>query len=227
MTADHGDEHALGQRPARVVAGPQGAGRLSLDDVEVVAPLAHGVPQRRVRRPGLFRGGGGLGLLGAQLSRHRDQVLEHVGRDAGADLQRGQAEPPVGRVLLRIGQGDLQLGPAARRLPAQQLGGRHRQRRRQLLDQRQLRLAAAVLDERQDRGRAVYPLAELGEGQAAHPAHVPQPLAERHKVYTIGLDQISRIFHDEAQYNFPNCKKQQNFRTLAPIPASPGRTTCR
>ena len=224
--ADHRDQHALGQRAARVPAGAQRVGRLPLDDLEVVAPLAHGLAQRGVRRPGLLRGGGGLGLLGAQFGRHRDQVLEHVGGDARADLQLRQAEPPVGRVLLRVGQGDLQLRPAARRLPAQQLGRRHRQRRRQLLDQRQLRLAAAVLDEREDRGRAVYPLAELGEGQAAHPAQVPQPLAERHKVYTIGLDQIFRIFHSEAQYNFPNCKKQQIFRTLSPYPASPGRTTC-
>ena len=61
--------------------------------------------------------------------------------------------------------------------------------------------------QREDRGRAVYPLAELGERQAAHPAQVPQPLAERHKVYTIGLDQILRIFHDEAQYIFSYWKK--------------------
>ena len=217
VLADHRDQHALGQRATRVVAGPQRVGRLPLDDVEVVAALPHGLAQRGVRRPGLLRSGGGLGLLGPQLGRHRDQVLEHVGRDAGADLQRGQAKPPVGRVLLRVGQRDLQLRPAARRLPAQEFGHGHRQRRGQLLDQRQLRLPAAVLDEREDRWGPVDPLTELGQGQTAHPAQVPQPLAEGNKVYTIGLDQIFRIFHSEAQYNFLNCKKQPNFTHACPM----------
>jgi hypothetical protein len=40
---------------------------------------------------------------------------------------------------------------------------------------------------------------------------VPQPLTKGDKVYTIGLDQIIRIFHSEAQYNFLVCKEQQNF----------------
>jgi hypothetical protein len=46
---------------------------------------------------------------------------------------------------------------------------------------------------------------------------VPQPLAKRHKVYTIGLDQILRIFHDEAQYNFLICKKSANFTHGEPM----------
>jgi hypothetical protein len=45
---------------------------------------------------------------------------------------------------------------------------------------------------------------------------VPEPLPEGHKVYTIGIDQTLRIFHDEAQYNFPNRKKLRNFRTMVP-----------
>ena len=125
VAAHHRDQHALGQRAAGVPARTQGGGRLPLDDLEVVTPFAHGVAQRGVRRPGLLRGGGGLGVLGPQFRRHRDQVLEHVGGDARADLQLRQAEPPVRGVLLRVGQGDLQLGPAAGRLAAQQLGHRH------------------------------------------------------------------------------------------------------
>ena len=63
------------------------------------------------------------------------------------------------------------------------------------------------------------------ESPPARPPQVPQPLAEGNKVYTIGIDQIRRIFHDEAQYNFPIWKKVKNFRTLAPILPLPGRTT--
>jgi hypothetical protein len=45
---------------------------------------------------------------------------------------------------------------------------------------------------------------------------VPPPLAEGHKVYTIGIDQIFRIFHSEAQYNFSHWKKVKIFTTLVP-----------
>ena len=103
---------------------PQRGGRLLLDELEVVTALAHRIPQRGVRDPGLFRGRGGLGPLGAQFGRDGDQVLEDVGRDPGPDLQLRQAQLPVGRVLLRVGQRDLELCAAARRLLAEQV--RHR-----------------------------------------------------------------------------------------------------
>ena len=77
---------------------------------------------------------------------------------------------------------DLQLRPAARRLPAQQVGHGHRQRRGELLDQGQLRLAAAVLQQGQGGGGPPYPGAKLGEGQAARPPQMAQTLAERRKV---------------------------------------------
>ena len=179
VVAHHRDQHALGQRAARVPARPQRAGRLTLDGVEVVTPLAHGIPQRRVGGPGLLGGGGRLGPLRPQFRRDRDQVLEHLGGHPGADPQLRQAQAPVGRVLLRVGQGDLELRAAAGRLTAQQLGGRHRKRRGQLLDQGELRLSAAVLKQRKDRGSAADPLPQLGERQAPRAAQVPQPLAER------------------------------------------------
>jgi hypothetical protein len=41
---------------------------------------------------------------------------------------------------------------------------------------------------------------------------MPQPLAERHKVYTIGLDQLLRIFHSEEQHIFTLWKIHVFFR---------------
>src|SRR5271170_2911637 len=70
---------------------------------------------RGIGRPRLLRSGGGLGPLRAQLGRERDQVLKHLGRHPGADPQLGQAERPVGRVALRVLEGDLELGAAAGR----------------------------------------------------------------------------------------------------------------
>ncbi len=163
VVAHHRDQHALGHRAARVASGTERGGRLALDDLEVVVPLAHGLPQRRVGGPGFFRGGGRLGPLSPQFRRDRDQVLEYVGGDPRPDLELRQAEEAVGRVLLRVGQGDLQLRPAAGRLPAEQVGHRHRQRGGQLLDQRELRLPASVLQQGQGRGSAADPLPQLGE----------------------------------------------------------------
>ncbi len=51
--------------------------------------------------------------------------------------------------MLRLIQGDLELGAAARRLLLQQLGHGHAERGGKLLDKRQPRLALAVLDERE------------------------------------------------------------------------------
>jgi hypothetical protein len=111
---------ATGRRP-RSPPGRARGGRL-LDLGEVVAALAHRAAQRGVGRPRLLGGRGRLGALRAQLAGQRDQVLEDVGRHPGADAQLGQAEARVGRVALRLLQGDLQLGAAARRLLLQQLG---------------------------------------------------------------------------------------------------------
>jgi hypothetical protein len=40
---------------------------------------------------------------------------------------------------------------------------------------------------------------------------VPEPLAEGYKVYTIGLDQILTIFHDETDYNLLVWQKSKIF----------------
>ena len=125
MVAHHRDQHALGHRATGVPSAAERGGRLALYDLEVVVLLAHGVPQRRVGDPRFFRGGGRLGPLGPQFRRDRDQVLEHVGGDPRADLELRQAEAPVGQILLRVGQGDLQLSAATRRLAAEQIGYRH------------------------------------------------------------------------------------------------------
>src|SRR5580693_833423 len=200
MVAHHRDQHALGHRAARVPSSAERVDRLALDDLEVVVPLAHGLPQRRVGGPGFFRGGGRLGPLSPQFRRDRHQMLEHVGGDPRPDLELRQTEAAVGRVLLRVGQGDLQLSPAAGRLPAEEVRYRHRQRGGQLLDQRELRFPASVLEQGQGRGSAADPLPQLGERQTPGPAQMTQPLTKGYKVYTIGLNQILAIFHREADY---------------------------
>ena len=118
VMAHHRDQHALGQRASGVTDSAQRVGCLTLDDLEVVAPFPHGLTQRRVRGAGLLRRGGRLGLLGSQFGRHRDQMLEHVGGNARADLQLRQAKTPVRGIPLGFGYGDLELRPAAGRLPA-------------------------------------------------------------------------------------------------------------
>jgi len=46
---------------------------------------------------------------------------------------------------------------------------------------------------------------------------VTETLTKGHKVYTIGVDQILRIFRHKAQYNFLIRKKAKNFRSLVPM----------
>ena len=109
-------------------------------------------------------------------------MLEHVGGHPGADPQRGQAEIAERRVLLGLLQRDLQLGPAAGRLLPQQFLGGHRQRLGQGLDQGQLGLAAAVLQQGQHARGPAHLGAELGQGEAAGLAGVPEALAEQGKI---------------------------------------------
>ena len=68
-------------------------------------------------------------------------------------------------------------------------------------------------------GARPTPLPELGERQPAGPAQVPQPLAERCKVYTIGLYQIPLIFHREAEHNLSIWKESTNFTSVPPYPS--------
>ena len=178
VVAHHRQQHALGQGPAGVPGGGQRGGGLLLDLGEVVAALAHHRPQAGVGLPGFLGRRRRLGPLLAQLAVQRQQVLDHVARHPRADPQVRQAEVAVDRVLLRLLEGDLQLGPAARRLAPQQFRRWHRQRGRQRLDQRQLGLAAAVLDQRQHRGGTADPLAKLGQGQPLGAPGMPEPLAE-------------------------------------------------
>jgi len=109
-------------------------------------------------------------------------MLEHVVGHPGAGLQVGQAEVGVERVALRLLQHDLQLRAAARRLVAQEILGRHRQRPGQGLDQRELRFPAPVLQQRQRRRRPPDPPAQLGERQATGAAQVAQALPEGSEV---------------------------------------------
>jgi hypothetical protein len=53
---------------------------------------------------------------------------------------------------------------------------------------------------------------------------VPQPLAERCKVYTIGMDQILHFLRHEAQYNLLIREKTKNFRPLVPTGLTVQRT---
>ncbi len=80
--------------------------------------------------------------------------------------------------MLGLLQRDLQLRAAARRLVAQELFRRDRQRRGQRFDQRELRLAPPVFQQRQCRRRPPDPGAELGKGEAAGPPQVAQALPE-------------------------------------------------
>ena len=197
VVAHHRQQHPLGEgarRRSRPWPGPTAAS--VLDRREVVAALAHHRPQVRVGRAGFLGRRGRLGPLLAQLGVQRDQVLDHVARHPRADPQVRQAQVPVDRVALRLLQGDLQLGPPAGRLAAQQFLGRHRQRGRQRLDQGQLGLAAAVLDQRQHRGRAADALAELGQRQPLGAAGVPEPLAEHPEIQAL-FGEGFRIFFCE------------------------------
>jgi hypothetical protein len=84
--------------------------------------------------------------------------------------------------VLRLLEGDLKLGAAARRLLLQQLGHRQAESARELLDQRQPRLALAILDQREHRRGPAHLRAEIGQGQPLGPPRVPEPLTEHGQV---------------------------------------------
>ena len=182
VVADHREQQALGQRAALVADRARASAAARSIWREVVAALAHHGPQVRVGLPGLLRRGRRLDPLPAQFGVQGDDVLEHVGGHPGADPQRRQAEIAERRGLLGLGQRDLQLGPAAGRLLPQQFRGGHRQRLGQGLDQGQLGLAAAVLQQGQHARGPAHLGAELGQGEAAGLAGVPEALAEQGKI---------------------------------------------
>src|SRR5450755_216205 len=217
MPVHHRQQHPVRDRAARVTDGVQRRAGGRLDPGEVVAAVAHHRPQASIGRPGLLRGGGRLGPLTAQLGVQRQDVLDDLARQPGADPQRRQAEIGPGRIALRLLQGDLQLGAAARRLAPHQFVGRHGQRGGQRLDQRQFGLAAAVLQERQDRRRPADLLAELGQRETAGTPDMAQPLAEHAEVETSGsFRQGLLIFTCEDVHLFTITKFSPNFRTDVP-----------
>ena len=115
VVADHRQQHALRQGAAGVARRFQRAVRRPLDVLEVVGALAHGRAQFGVGGARLLRRRGRAGSLLTQRARQLHQVLQHLGRHPGADLQVRQAELGVAGIALRFLQGDLQLRPAAGR----------------------------------------------------------------------------------------------------------------
>ena len=182
VVADHRQQHALGQGTPGVARGLQRPVGGLLDVLEVIGPLAHGRAQLGVGGARLLRRRRRPGPLLMQRAGQLDQMLQYVGRDPGAHLEMRQAELGVGGIALRFLEGDLELGPAAGGLAPQQFLDRHRQRGSQVLQHRQLRLAAAVLQQRERRRGAADPVAQLGQGQATGPAQMPEPLTHGHKV---------------------------------------------
>nr|BFE78022.1 hypothetical protein GCM10020093_006230 [Planobispora longispora] len=125
-------------------------------------------------------------------------MFEHVVGHARGDLQPGQAEPGVERVALGLLQGHLQLGPAVGRLAAQQLLHRHVQRGGQAFEQGELRLALAVLQQGELARRPADPFAQVGKGEPALLAQVPQPLTEGDEIKL--LRQRQRFFPHQGSH---------------------------
>ena len=101
-------DRALGESATGVTHRGQRLRGDLLDVREVVVLLTHGPAQLDVRTARGFRGGGETLVATAQLVVQCDDVLEDVGRDAGARPQRRQPERREDAVALRSLQRDLQ-----------------------------------------------------------------------------------------------------------------------
>lgn len=94
-----------------------------------------------------------------------------------------QTQRLIQRSLLRAFESDLQRSASARRLGGKQVRERNAERRRKCPQQGQLGFASAVFDERQMTRSPAYGGTDLIERQPLRPAVMPQPVAERQKIY--------------------------------------------
>ena len=69
------------------------------------------------------------------------------------------------------------------------------------------------------------PLTQLGQGQTACAAQVPQLLAEGNKIYVLGLNKFLLIFHDKPQSNLLFWKEVKIFTLLGPSDLRAARRT--